>query len=129
MENNHVIFYDGFCPLCQKMVRLVIKQDKHKIIRYAPLSGETAKDIIPEGLLKIDALIYKQHASFYNKSTAVILILGDLWGCFPQKLFLLFPRKIRDYLYDLAAKNRHKHLSKDTNCPLPSPDEKNLFLG
>jgi predicted DCC family thiol-disulfide oxidoreductase YuxK len=38
-----VLFFDGDCHLCNESVRQLLKLDRHRRLRYAPLQGETAR--------------------------------------------------------------------------------------
>jgi predicted DCC family thiol-disulfide oxidoreductase YuxK len=40
-----VLFFDGHCYLCNESVRLLLKLDRHRRLRYAPLQGETARQL------------------------------------------------------------------------------------
>ena len=40
-----IVFYDGNCPMCNSWVKRIIRWDMSKIFKFAPLEGETAKNI------------------------------------------------------------------------------------
>lgn len=53
--------------------------------------------------------------------------LGGAWGALAG-LFGLVPRGIRDRLYDLFARNRHRVATRTDSCLLPTPEERARFL-
>jgi predicted DCC family thiol-disulfide oxidoreductase YuxK len=40
----------------------------------------------------------------------------------------IFPKKIRDLVYDYIAKNRYKWFGKTENCMMPTPEIQSKFL-
>ena len=55
-----LLLYDGVCALCNGAVRFVIKRDRTRTLRFAPLQGVTAKRLLegrPE-LRGIDSMIF-----------------------------------------------------------------------
>ena len=42
-----VLFFDGECGLCQRLVRGLLKLDQRGGLRLAPLQGPTAQDWLP----------------------------------------------------------------------------------
>jgi predicted DCC family thiol-disulfide oxidoreductase YuxK len=51
---------------------------------------------------------------------------GGFWKA--TQLFLIFPEKFRNLIYDYIAKNRYKWFGKKENCMIPSPELKVKFL-
>jgi predicted DCC family thiol-disulfide oxidoreductase YuxK len=65
----------------------------------------------------------------YSRSTAVLLVLRRL--PFPWKLlsvFIIIPKRIRDFIYDVIAKHRYEWFGKMNSCRVPSQGERNRFL-
>src|SRR5690606_15632130 len=46
MSGEHLIFYDGDCAFCHRAVLEILKADEKKLFDFAPLAGETAKEIL-----------------------------------------------------------------------------------
>ena len=51
LEDKKIIFFDGYCGLCNFFVTTVIKLDKKRMFRYAPLQGELAKELLRAELI------------------------------------------------------------------------------
>ena len=132
---RHIVFYDGECGLCQRSVQWLLNRDKKKILFYAPLQGETAKELLtsiefPEGL---DSIIYLQEEEGHNivkwYSNAFLDLLRVLpFPWFLGRIFILVPRFIRDAVYRFIAKNRIKWFGRADACRLPTEEEQLRFL-
>ena len=130
-EPKHpIVFFDGFCTLCNISVDRLMRMDKHQRLRYASLQGETAKAMLPAELMKdVDSVICLNKGKTFVKSDAafeVLRVLGGGWAFF--RIFKILPRSIRDSVYDWVARNRYNWFGKRDTCRLPSEEEKALFL-
>lgn len=129
---NPVILFDGVCNLCSGLVQFIINRDPSGIFRFAPLQSEAGKKLISGFDLsydKLDSIILVENNNYYLKSTAALKIvqsLGALWPLFC--VFMLVPRPIRDYFYDIVARNRYKWYGKRVECMIPGSDIKSRFL-
>lgn len=134
--NEHLVFYDGPCGFCNRVVRFLIKADHEKHFLFAPLQGETAKDILknlPPEIKQEDSLILvenfqQSNRKFYILARGVFQIfwlLGGFWSLIGSLSFL--PSFLYDWGYRLVARNRQL-FKKPSECPILSPEEKNRFL-
>lgn len=127
-----IIYFDGICNLCNWSVRFVIKHDKENLFLFAPLQSKYAADHLKHSngqYIKLKFIIYQDHHIFYTKSDAVLKILKDIGGVW--KLFYvlkIIPGPLRDWLYDLIARNRYQWFGKKDNCSIPSPENKDRFM-
>jgi len=127
-----VILFDGVCNLCSGSVQFIINRDPSGIFRFATLQSETGKNLVSKFDLpndKPDAIILVENSEYYLRSTAALRILqrlGSLWQLL--YVFILIPRPIRDYFYDIVARNRYKWYGKRAQCMIPSEDIKGRFL-
>jgi predicted DCC family thiol-disulfide oxidoreductase YuxK len=127
-----VVFFDGVCGLCNRLVDFLIRADRKRALRYSPLQGTTALDHLgararPEG--DYPSMVYWENGETFEKSEAALKIaaqLGGLWKL--AALARLVPKGLRDALYDGVARNRFRWFGRRDTCRLPSPDERQLFL-
>ncbi|MFT5146062.1 MAG: thiol-disulfide oxidoreductase DCC family protein [Flavobacteriales bacterium] len=132
-KNKKIILFDGICNLCNSAVAIVIKQDKKNTFLFAAIQSKKGKEIIDYleiDIVKIDAIIlYEPGVSYDVKSTAALKIMND-FGQFWQltKLFWVFPKGLRNQVYDFIAKNRYKWFGKKEACMIPTNDLKSKFL-
>ena len=115
--NDHVVFFDDECPFCHRAVRHIIEIDEQKDFLFAPLRGETAKEILvgPQKALRaMNSIVlaedYRSTARrFYTKSHAIFRIywlVGNGWGLIGLLHFL--PGFLGDFFYDWFAAHRHQ---------------------
>lgn len=126
-----IVFFDGYCNLCNGAVSFLIKVDCNKRLKYAPLSGPSAKQygIEQSSIEGEQTIIYKRDDQIFDRSDAILEICADILPF--GKVFLIFkiiPKFIRDSLYKFIAKNRFKMFGKRDTCRLPTPEERALFL-
>ncbi len=129
-NQNPILFFDGICGLCNRFIDFLVAEDQSKILRYSPLQGKTAnQQLTAEQLKSLDSLVVHIGQRAYIKSTAVLTLfsyIGGFWKLI--SIFWIFPRPVRDWIYDLLASHRYKIFGKKETCRLPTPEEKPLFL-
>ncbi len=131
-KNKELILFDGVCNLCNISVQKIIRFDKQDKFIFASLQSEIGQEIIKEAKIdsnKIDSVILYTNNNFYIKSSAVLKITNDFGGLWKTtQIFWILPKFIRDFLYDIVAKNRYKWFGKNDKCLIPSNDLKSKFL-
>ena len=129
---NPVIFFDGVCNLCNTSVQFIIKRDKADQFRFASLQSEYAQEVLPNDLTVPEALqsiILRHNGKIMKKSTAALTIAKKLSGGWPLLYaFIIIPKFIRDFIYDLIAKNRYRMFGKKNECMIPTPELKHRFV-
>ena len=124
-DEKYIMLFDGHCPTCNWAVNYVIEHDKKdKSMKFTSLQGEYAEQIRNQHpyLQNIDSVIIVgvNSQKVWIKSDAVLIVMGYLGGAYSLfKIFYLIPRFIRNFLYDLFAKNRYKFTGKYEVCMLP----------
>lgn len=120
--NKDIVFFDGNCGLCARSVRYIRKRDKNKAFDYIPLQATEAEQHIGNNQpqdIDPDTVIFMQNGRFYYRSEAAIRIMMKLGGLNRLfSVFLIIPPGIRDYFYDLVARNRHKWFGTKDNCSI-----------
>lgn len=127
----NIILFDGFCNLCGNSVSLLIKYDKNNIFRFAAMQTKAGENIMQEYPILNDRksiILIKQGTVFY-KSDAIIEIAKQITG-WPSilKYGFLFPKFLRDGMYDLIAKNRYFLFGKKDTCSTPSEKDIKRFI-
>ncbi|SHI39762.1 thiol-disulfide oxidoreductase DCC family protein [Aquimarina spongiae] len=132
-EGKKIILFDGVCNLCNGAINFIIKRDKHKVFVYASLQSEIGQKLIAERNIntqEIDSiLLIDPGVAYYHKSTAALQIAKHLKGGYPLlSVFLILPTFLRDWVYDIIARNRYKWFGKKDSCMIPTPELKALFI-
>lgn len=135
--SNPIVFYDGVCGLCNRLVQFLLRRDKNDRLRFASLQSEFAAKVLSRHgadpkdldtlyvvqdfdetterlLLRSDAILYAARA------------LGSFWKI--AGLGKIIPRPLRDLVYRLVARNRYRVFGKYETCMLPEPRHRNKFL-
>lgn len=127
-----IILFDGVCNFCNRTINIILKYDKDAYFQFAPSQSIAAMGIMQEFGLEENAIasvILIDNEKVYTKTDAVIQIANRL-SCWPSLFrFLKFiPKPIRDFAYDLIAKNRYALFGKRASCRIPDASIRHRFL-
>ncbi|HEX8285142.1 MAG TPA: DCC1-like thiol-disulfide oxidoreductase family protein [Pyrinomonadaceae bacterium] len=130
-----VLLYDGVCGFCNKSVQMILDHDRRGAMRFAALQSDYGQAVVgrhPE-LRGVDSVVYVERDGegerVFVRSDAALKVAGYLGG--KWKIFLaakVIPRGLRDYFYDLFARNRYRFFGKYDACLLPPPEVRSRFL-
>ncbi|MCA9676594.1 MAG: DUF393 domain-containing protein [Kofleriaceae bacterium] len=127
-----LILYDGVCGLCSRSVRWLIKRDRDRALRYAPLQGDTATRLRarhPEIPTTLESVVLIVDGKVYLRSKAFLYAARYLTRPWRWAYHLRWlPGFLLDLGYRLIARLRYRIWGKHDSCELPAPDERALFL-
>jgi predicted DCC family thiol-disulfide oxidoreductase YuxK len=102
----------------------VAERDPAAHFRFAALQSAAGIELLQAASLPTDVLdtvVLVEGGAVHTKSTAALLIAGRLRGPWQlARVFLLVPRPIRDFVYDVIARNRRRILPAQDRCIQPS---------
>jgi predicted DCC family thiol-disulfide oxidoreductase YuxK len=127
---NPVLYFDGICNLCNSTVQFIIKHDKQKQFRFAPLQSSSGQKVLSEiGGNAPDSVILQYQGKYYSKSDAALRVLKLLGGVWQMgAIGYMLPHFFRNMVYDWIAKNRYNWFGKQNECMIPTPELKARFL-
>jgi predicted DCC family thiol-disulfide oxidoreductase YuxK len=130
LDTASVLFFDGVCNLCNKTVDFLIRRDKKNVLRFSPLQGTTARELLPKEMVEaLPSVALVDKNGTYQRSTAILRVAAKLGGLWPVVLvFLVIPAPIRDAIYNWIGKNRYKWFGQKDSCRLPTLEERAKFL-
>lgn len=132
-NTKKIVLFDGVCNLCNHSVTYIIKRDRKDIFRFTALQSEIGKRLIQKHHIdtsKLDSILLIEGEAYSYKSTAALRIAKHLGGGYPLfYAFIVLPPIVRDFFYDIFAKNRYKWFGKKESCMIPTPELKAKFLG
>ncbi len=132
ISDHPIILYDGVCNLCNASVQFIIKRDPHAKFRFTSLQSELGKNLIRQaGLesMKLDSVVLLYKNKVYTQSDAALRITKMLTGLWPIfYLMIIIPKPVRNYFYNLIARNRYRWFGRKNECMLPAPELKHRFL-
>jgi predicted DCC family thiol-disulfide oxidoreductase YuxK len=127
-----VLLFDGVCNLCNAAVQFVIKRDPRSRFRFAALQSEVAQTMLRSIVSvapRTDSMILIEGDRAYTRSTAALAISRRLRFPWPLlSVFWIIPRPIRDWMYDIIARNRYRWFGRRDECSLPTPELQARFL-
>ena len=106
-----IVFFDGECGLCSRVVQLIYKKEKNNKIYFSPLQSKYAIDILNQHNIKPDlnTFYFYNNNKMHDKSSAALKIIPFLkWHYYFLLVFWIVPKFIRDFFYGLIANNRMK---------------------
>lgn len=130
--NEPVILFDGVCNFCNAGINFIIRQDKKKVFRFAPLQSEAGQKLLKQYNLPtegFESFVLIDAGKVYQKSAAGLRVCGQLpwyWGW--TQAFWIAPKFLRDGVYNFLARNRYKWFGKKNECMVPTPQLKSRFV-
>lgn len=131
MVDEEIVYFDGVCNLCNRFVDVLIRHDRHRRYRFASLQGETARRRLPPALIapNLETIVLEKSGELRFHSDAALAILSGLGGAWRLAGGLrVFPRALRDWVYDWIARNRFGWFGQRDTCRVPTIEERSLFL-
>jgi len=131
-SGSAILLYDGACGLCAGSVQFVLGRERSHDLRFAPLAGATGmtlKAVHPE-LAGVDSMIWYEPATGRvrirsDAALAAARYLGGGWTVLAT-VAALVPRALRDRVYDMIA--RHRHRLAGPVCVVPTAEQRGRFL-
>ena len=136
LDDGPILLYDGLCGFCDGAVQFVLRHDRRRTLRFAPLQGELARAIIARhpALAAVDSLILVQRAPHAGervlvRSEAALGVARHMGGPWRATALLrVVPRAVRDWVYDTFARNRYRWFGRLDRCRVPAADERERFV-
>ncbi|MBX3242185.1 MAG: thiol-disulfide oxidoreductase DCC family protein [Chitinophagaceae bacterium] len=127
-----LILFDGTCNLCQGSVQFVLKREKAPYYSFASLQSSTGQQVLQQYHLPQDSFrsfVLVENGKAYIQSTAALKVTRKLRGGWSLLYgLMIIPAFIRNAVYNIIARNRHKWFGKTESCMLPTPELKGRFL-
>jgi predicted DCC family thiol-disulfide oxidoreductase YuxK len=132
-SDKHIIFFDGYCNLCDNFINKIIKADKKNIFYFAPLQSIVAQELLAQQnfyTTQLKTVVYYKQGQLYFKSSAALNIFKTLGGFYfiAYCLGIIWPLFIRNFVYDIISRNRYKWFGKKESCLVPNDAIKAKFL-
>ncbi|MEC0209228.1 thiol-disulfide oxidoreductase DCC family protein [Paenibacillus ehimensis] len=131
-ERHPLVFYDGVCGFCQRVVQFIIPRDRSAVFRFVAIQSETGSRLLRRHGLdpaELNTFVLLEQGRMYTRSTAGLRVLRRLDGAWPLLYaMIVVPRPVRDLVYKWIAANRYRFFGKSDSCMLPPPEVRERFL-
>lgn len=130
-SSTGVLFFDGLCGTCNTIVDFLLRVDTAGKIRYAPLQGSyAARELSAADVQDLQTLVFRtEQGEILRRSSAMAAIFALL--PLPWRLVALIrfvPAPLRDFFYNLYARNRYILGGKRESCRMPTAAERDRFF-
>lgn len=122
MTKTKTILFDGDCSFCNFWVKFINKRDPKKQYEFVSLQSEKGIELLEEYHIskEIDSVVFINNNKGFVKSGAVLRIAWFLKFPYPLAVvFMVIPWFMRNWVYDIIAKNRHKIFKENNSCEIP----------
>jgi predicted DCC family thiol-disulfide oxidoreductase YuxK len=125
-----VLLFDGVCTLCNGFVQFVIQRDPAGRFQFATLQSDAARRLLQAAPQPLpDTLVLVENGRMFLRSTAALRVARGLKFPWPLAFALVVvPRPLRDWLYDIVARNRYRWFGRRDVCMVPTPELRARFL-
>jgi len=131
-KDKQIVLFDGVCNLCDRVVQIIIRRDSNDVFRFLPLQSELGAEVMSHigvDIGRTDSIVlYRPGAGYFLKSDAALEIAKSIGFPVLPAVMGVFPKKIRDKIYDYVARNRFKWYGRKDQCMIPTPEIKARFL-
>jgi predicted DCC family thiol-disulfide oxidoreductase YuxK len=118
-----VVVFDGICNMCSGGIRFL---EDHRIVPpflLIPLQTPAGKALLdeygidPEDPVTFLVLDRGRHFTESDGSIQLIAAMGGLWRL--VRAARIIPKRVRDWLYRLLARNRYRWFGRRSSCYVP----------
>ncbi|MEX0691039.1 MAG: DUF393 domain-containing protein [Gemmatimonadales bacterium] len=110
-DERPLVLFDGECGLCSASIQFILRRERRPYFRFAPLQGQAAAAVRHRHpwLEGVDSLVVVDRGRALMRSAAALQIAGHLRWPWPlARAAWIIPRPLRDALYDVVARHRHR---------------------
>lgn len=131
MKPSLYIFFDGSCGFCNRIVSFLLPRCAPDKFKFGSLQSSEVRQLLFDcGYFENEdlTLVVLKGDKILTRSSAVLEIVKEMkfgWSIF--YVFIIIPKVVRDYIYNIVARNRHK-IFRNTLCRNPKTEWKNSFI-
>jgi predicted DCC family thiol-disulfide oxidoreductase YuxK len=126
-DTRPVFIFDHVCVLCSGGVSFIMKYDHKAAIAFTPAQGPLGSALAEHfGIDWNGTYIFVRNGRAFTKSDGYFEVARALGGWWRLGLvFQIIPRPLRDWAYDMIARNRYRWFGKTADaCALLTPEQR-----
>lgn len=129
---DNVVLFDGVCKLCTGSVSFVLRHEREPALRFAAMQSRTGMRLMEQfGIepTQMKTFVVIADGRAYVRSDAAIRVSRFLRGAWRLLgLIRIVPRPIRDWAYELVARNRYRWFGRHDRCMVPASELRERFI-
>lgn len=132
-----LLLFDGRCGLCNRVVKFVLRRDRHDRFVFAPLQSRVAAEVLARDgrdARDLDTFCVVRDRGLpaetvLVKGRAALLVARTIGGAWAMTAVLgVLPTAVLDFVYDRVARNRARFFGRIDACLVPSDRDRAKFL-
>jgi predicted DCC family thiol-disulfide oxidoreductase YuxK len=132
-SDQPILLFDGVCNLCHGSVLFVLRHERRPELRFCALESEAGAQLLTRHGIGSDyrgSLVVIEAGRVFLKSDAALRVASYLkWPWSWGRAAVILPRGLRDWAYDVIARNRYRWFGRHDACLLPTPELKRRLIG
>jgi predicted DCC family thiol-disulfide oxidoreductase YuxK len=133
-DSHEVLFYDGGCGLCHRVVSFVLHRDREGVFHFAPMDGAYFQTHFPKSewpTLEKKVVLLSPSGDRRYDTDAILHIMERLTPPWPTlaRLARILPEGVRDACFHLVSRMRKRLFAPPPAvCPMMTPEEERRFV-
>lgn len=132
-----LLLYDGWCGLCNRVNRFVLRHDHRRVFDFASLQSDVARVRLAAFGIDSTSLTTMYVIARYDSHSPTLLARGRAAVFVVQALgrpwkwlgiARVLPDGVLNWLYDLVSRNRYRVFGRSDVCEVPAPEVRARFL-
>jgi len=130
MKEKIIVIYDGECGICNHTIQFILNNKPKSHIRFISFQSQIVTPYLKKYDIKdMSSIVIIEKGRSFKKSTAMLLLVKNLQTSWRHLYyFIVIPKTIRDIVYQLISRNRHRFIKTQHSCRFLSNEEKSFFL-
>ena len=131
-DSASIWLFDSVCVLCENSVQFALRHEKSSSIQFVSIQSEPGRMIAMQNDIDPDdpeSFLFIENNQVFAKSDGVLALAKHL--NYPAKLLILLkfiPKSLRDWGYDLIARNRYRIFGRHEHCIVPTAEIRHRFI-
>jgi predicted DCC family thiol-disulfide oxidoreductase YuxK len=126
------MLFDGVCVFCSGAARFILARDRVGRIGFSAMqspAGQAMLRRLDMPLSGFETFAVLVNNRLYIKSDGLLRLAALMpWPWPLAGIFKLVPRRFRDWLYGVLARNRYRLSGRRAQCMVPAPEFRHRFL-
>jgi predicted DCC family thiol-disulfide oxidoreductase YuxK len=131
-DDRPIIIFDGYCALCCGWAKFVLRHDRSGIYRLLRAQSPLGQALyVHYGLDPEDYetnILIADGRAWFKSEGCIRMAEGLGWPWKAAAVFRVLPRAVRDWTYELIARNRLRIFGKRESCYRPDGSVQDRFL-